>query len=108
MRSSATARAPAGSTAFLDTGGTMSALPDLSSYGGGYGSASGINNLHQAVGSSDNASGSSHAVLWSNGTVTDLGTLGGSQSAGYAINDAGQVVGWAHTQSEATHAFLYT
>jgi probable HAF family extracellular repeat protein len=75
--------------AFVISGRTRTTLPDLSSYGGGLSSASGISNNHQIVGSSDNASGYSHAVLWSNGTITDLGTLGGTQSAAYAINDLG-------------------
>jgi probable HAF family extracellular repeat protein len=92
--------------AFLIKGGTTTTLPDLSSYG--FSSASGINNNHQIVGSSDTASGYSHAVMWQNGTITDLGTLGGTQSAAYAINNLGQVVGWAHTASEATHVFLWS
>jgi len=95
--------------AFLISGKTRTTLPGLSSYGGsGYSSAVGINNNHQIVGSSDNASGYSHAVIWSNGQVTDLGTLGGTQSAAYAINNNGQVTGWAHTASEATHVFLWS
>ena len=53
-------------------------------------------------------SGYSHAVLWSNGTISDLGTLGGSTSAAYAINGAGQIVGYAYTSKGAMHAFLYS
>jgi probable HAF family extracellular repeat protein len=95
--------------AFLISGGTRTTLPGLSSYGGGtFSSASGINNNHQVVGASDDASGNSHAVMWSNGTITDLGTLGGTQSAAYAINNLGQVTGWAHTASEATDVFLWS
>ena len=94
--------------AFFVSGGKLTTLPDLStSGGGGYSSASGINNNHQIVGSSDTAGGYSHAVLWANGAITDLGTLGGTQSAAYAINNLGQVTGWAHTASEATHVFLW-
>ena len=93
----------------ISSGGTRTTLPDLSSYGGGgFSSASGINNNHQIVGASDNASGYSHAVMWSNGQITDLGTLGGTQSAAYAINNFGQVTGWAHTASEATDVFLWS
>jgi probable HAF family extracellular repeat protein len=95
--------------AFLISGGTRTTLPSLSSYGGGvFSSASGINNNHQVVGASDDASGNSHAVMWSNGTITDLGTLGGTQSAAYAVNNLGQVTGWAHTASEATDVFLWS
>ena len=95
--------------AFLISGGTRTTLPDLSSYGGGgFSSASGINNNHQIVGASDNAGGNSHAVLWASGTITDLGTLGGTQSAAYAVNNLGQVTGWAHTASEATDVFLWS
>jgi probable HAF family extracellular repeat protein len=86
--------------AFLISGGKTTTLPDLSSYG--YSAASRINNNHQIVGAFDNASGWSHAVMWSNGAITDRGTLGGAQSAAYAINDLGQVTGWALTASEAT------
>lgn len=91
--------------AFAINGSTRTTLPDLSSYG--ISSASGINSTNEIVGSSDNAAGNSHAVMWKTGTVTDLGTLGGSQSAAFAVNNLGQVVGWAHTASEATHVFLY-
>jgi probable HAF family extracellular repeat protein len=92
---------------FIRSGGTRITLPDLSAHGsGGFSSASGINNSHQIAGSSDNATGYSHAVLRNNGAITDLGTLGGTQSAAYAVNNLGQVTGWAHTASEATDVFL--
>jgi probable HAF family extracellular repeat protein len=91
--------------AFIISGGARTTLPDLSSYG--YSSASGINNNHEIVGSSDTVGGYSNAVMWRNGAITDLGTLGGTQSAASAINSLGQVVGWAHTASEATHVFLW-
>jgi probable HAF family extracellular repeat protein len=83
--------------AFLYSGGTMTDL------GGPYSGASGINNSHQVVGGSG-----SHAVLWSNGTMTDLGTLGGSYSAAYAINNVGQIVGDASPPKSSVHAFLYS
>ena len=92
--------------AFLISAGTRTTLPDLSSYG--FSGASGINDDHQMVGSSDTAAGYSHAVMWSKGAIVDLGTLGGTQSVANAINNLGQAVGWAHTASEATHVFLWS
>ena len=86
--------------AFLISGGTRTALPDLSNYAccpGGLSGASGISNNHQIVGGSDNAQGYVHAVMWGNGTITDLGTLADPQIAPYAqstttaINNLGQV-----------------
>src|SRR5262252_1589692 len=83
--------------AFLISGGTRTTLPGLSSYGGGsFSSASGINHNHQIVGASDDASGNSHAVMWSNGTITDLGTFG-LDPVGEAINNHGVIVGQSST-----------
>jgi probable HAF family extracellular repeat protein len=98
--------------AFLISGGKLTTLPDLSSYG--ISGASGINNNHQIVGGSDNAQGYVHAVLWQNGTITDLGTLADpqiapfAQSTAAAINNLGQVTGWAQTNTYATHGFLFS
>ena len=88
-----------GSHAFLYSAGKVTVLPDLSSYDGGQSTPGGINDNHQVVGSSDDANGDSHAVLWSNGKVTDLGTLGGPSSAATAINNLGQIAGWAATST---------
>ena len=93
--------------AFTISNGTRTTLPGLSS-ANPISSAAGINDNNQIVGASDNASGWSQAVMWSNGTVTDLGTLGGPQSAAYAINNNGQVTGWAQTSSDATDLFLWS
>src|ERR1039458_242168 len=51
------------------------------------------------AGSSNLASGATHAVLWSDGPATDLGTLGGSNSIAFGANDAGQAVGEAETSA---------
>ena len=98
--------------AFLISGGTRTTLPDLSSYGGGgFSSASGINNNHQVVGASDDASGNSHAVMWSNGTFRNHNNLipPGScltLNAATAINDNGQIVANGTNATGQTHAFL--
>ena len=52
----------------------------------------GINNNHEIAGVSVTASGYSHAVMWSNGTMTDLGTFG-LDPVGEAINNHGVIVG---------------
>ncbi len=68
--------------------------------------ANGINSTGQVVGYSNTQTpGSTHAFVYSGGTMTDLGTLGGNTSAAYGINDSGQVVGDAAT-SNTTHAFI--
>jgi probable HAF family extracellular repeat protein len=96
--------------AFLDGGGTMTQLPDLAGPGAPCCSVTvGINNNNEIAGNSDtSSSGGTHAVVWTNGTLTDLGTLGGPQSFAAAINNLGQVVGFAQTSTDTNHGFLYT
>jgi probable HAF family extracellular repeat protein len=82
-------------------------------FAGGYGgTATGINNRGQIVGSSDFGGSfpDGHAFLYTAGQLTDLGTLGaatGSQAA--SINNAGQVVGitFGPGSGEPGVAFLY-
>jgi len=74
------------------------------------GSAFGINDWGQAVGTSGQGvcGSSSHAVLWQNGKVTDLGNFGGTPNEAYGINDLGQVVGYSTLSDGVTeHAFLW-
>jgi len=74
--------------AFLWQSGTMTDL--------GPGSANGINDVGQVVGTSG-----SHAALWENGGMVDLGW--GSASS---INHAGQIVGYSVGSGEI-HGFLW-
>src|SRR6266550_3900055 len=84
----------------------VSAITDLGTLpGGGFSSATGINNAGDVVGSSGG-----HPVLWhSDGSLVDLGTLPGSVGGGAtAINDRGQVVGSSNFPDFVTvHAFLW-
>jgi probable HAF family extracellular repeat protein len=78
--------------------------------GGTNSHARGVNDLSQAVGYSDTASGAIHATWWnlSNGSIIDLGTLhGGSQSFAFGVNNLGQVVGAGDNDSGITHAILW-
>ncbi|HEY9800854.1 MAG TPA: DUF3466 family protein [Leptolyngbyaceae cyanobacterium] len=72
--------------------------------------ATDINDLGQVVGSSDNASGQTHAFRTApnspiNPATDDLGTLGGDNSDATAINNLGQVVGSSRTADGQTRAF---
>jgi probable HAF family extracellular repeat protein len=83
-------------------------VTDLGSLGGTRGSAQGINDQGQVVGSSETASGPTHAFIWQNGTMRDLGTLGGTHSDAQGINGSGQVVGSSWIPgSTFSHAFLW-
>jgi probable HAF family extracellular repeat protein len=83
-------------------------MQDLGTLGGSSSDAAAINDSGQVVGWADTSAGSSHAFLYSAGTMQDLGTLGGSDSQAYAINASGQVVGWSSIVAGYQRAFLYT
>jgi probable HAF family extracellular repeat protein len=89
-------------------------LTDMGKFSAGYNatfsSSAVINSAGQVVGTSSASSGSSQAVLYSNGQLTNLGTLPG-ENASFAsgINDSGQIVGSAGPTSQSwTKAFLYS
>jgi probable HAF family extracellular repeat protein len=73
-------------------------MTDLGTLGGTSSYAYGINASGQVVGVAKTGSGSNHAFIYNDGTMTDLG-------AGQAnsINANGQVVGYS-----GNHAFLYS
>lgn len=83
-------------------------IPLASSPAAGEGaSATAINNRGQVAGNASVA-GSTHAVLWQNGTVRDLGTLPGDElSFCNDINDRGQIVGTSGVQPNFYHAVLW-
>jgi probable HAF family extracellular repeat protein len=91
----------------VDTGGTVTDLPDPSALLGC--GASAINNTGQIAGGCADTSSNQHAVLWRNGTPTDLGALfGGASASATAINNLGQVAGWAQDSSGAVYGFLWS
>ncbi len=92
-------------------GNDFDSFIDLGTLGSSSSNGNGINNLGQVVGSSDTASGETHAFRTApnsviNAATDDLGTLGGLFSTATDINDLGQVVGSSTTASGETHAFV--
>lgn len=85
--------------AFLWRNGTMT---DLGTLGGWSSSATAVNDRDQAIGWSDIADGSVHAVLWDNGGMTDLGP--GSVSD---INNRGEIVGSRAIAGGQRHGVLW-
>jgi probable HAF family extracellular repeat protein len=108
------ATAAAGSHAFLYSGGKMQDLGTL--FGGTTSTGYGINDAEQVVGESEvrSVSGTdytvtTHAFLYSHGSMQDLGTLpGDTASYAYSINNFGWVVGNSLRIDHTLRAFLYS
>lgn len=83
---------------------------DLGTLGGTQSSGTAINNSGQVTGySTTTADTTTHAFLYSGGSMHDLGTLVvGSPSLGYGINDSGQVTGSIFNPSSDDSAFVYS
>ena len=82
---------------------------ELGTLGGGFSTATSLNDFDDVVGSSQLAQGPGfHAFLWHRGRMTDLGTLpGGAFSGASDINDRGQIVGQSTTATGVGHAVLW-
>jgi probable HAF family extracellular repeat protein len=87
-------------------------MHDLGTLGGPSSNGYAINARGQITGSSDiDIAGiaSTHAFLYSDGTMQDLGVLGGGLiSVGLGINASGQVAGWSYNSGYLMLAFLYS
>src|SRR5438874_4473028 len=68
-------------------------VTDLGTLGGSSSRGCAINNLGQVTGIFVNPQGSTHAFLYSDGSMADLGTAGGSYTFAYGINNLGQITG---------------
>lgn len=84
-------------------------ITDLGTLGGTSSQALALNNRGQVVGVSRLAGDvSSHAFLYTNGSMYDLGTLGGDYSEARGINNSGQVVGVSSLNGELeSRGFIY-
>lgn len=96
-----------GSHPFLYSNGTITSLPEPTSFTVAACEARAINNNGQIAGMCTDTSGNGHLVMWQNGTVTDLGTIGNigdiSNLEALSMNSNGQIAG-----SAATAGFLYS
>ena len=87
---------------------TTRSFADLGDLGGQRVEATGINDLGQVVGSSENFESDPRAFIWNaTGGMLDLGTLGGNTSRGTAINAIGQVIGYSTLANGSQHPFIW-
>ena len=88
---------------------------DLGTLGGAYSNAFGVNDSGEVVGVSEyNGTNSTHAFLYTNGSIFDLNNLipansGWTLESATAINDSGEIVGDGYNANDNTlSAFLLT
>lgn len=77
-------------------------MTPLRAFGSVLGSARGINNRGQIVGSYLAPDGAGHGYLWQRGRVTDLGAI-----FPVDLNDRGQVLGTSRTATGELHAVIW-
>jgi probable HAF family extracellular repeat protein len=71
--------------------------------------ANDINDVGMVTGQSWTNDNSSHAFIWTSGSMRDIGTLGGQNSVGQSINFRGDVAGESETGAgQTTRAFRFT
>ncbi|MGW4947691.1 hypothetical protein ACWEOZ_39575 [Actinoplanes sp. NPDC004185] len=81
---------------------------DVGTLGGAWSNPTALSNSGYLVGSSETATGATHAFRWRNGTLSDLGTLpGGGSSYAVDVNERGDVAGTAFTAAGAARPFLW-
>jgi probable HAF family extracellular repeat protein len=68
-----------------------------------------VNDRGQIVGSSETASGQTHAFLWTETSgMLDLGTLGADASAAVDVNEKGEVVGNLSAGGQVQRGFFWS
>jgi len=82
-------------------------MHELSTLGGLYTSAWGINNQGQIVGRSRQPNGNDQAVLWDNGQIKILPSLGGASHEATRINDLGEIVGTSNDKAGNPQAVVW-
>jgi probable HAF family extracellular repeat protein len=85
------------------------------SFGGGNSDGYGINSSGQVIGRSYKVDGTSHAFLYSSGTLNDMGTLSGPNSSADNFTASGKITGSSQTvvvdgyeDVYHSHSFMYS
>ena len=81
-------------------------MEHLGTLGGGFSSATAINDAGAIVGQSANSAGIARGFVWRDGTMRELGTLGASDSP-VSINESGVIVGTSYTSEGHARAVRF-